>query len=150
MQLRRAKRVISALTAIVMIVPVLRARDASCFCTSCDSDAGCCRAKSCCDSNDIATKPCGCLPIEDVATSGAGAANDFAVPQGCQCVSSASKEIAPITRAVQVDRHDWIALEPKATTLALHDGLSVRNVDLANIFASSGPPLRILYCSWLE
>lgn len=149
MQLRKTKRVISALMAIVMIVPALGARDASCFCSSCDSDSSCCSAKSCCDSESSTSKPCRCCPADDVSTQFTRA-SEAVVPQGCQCISSAPTEVAPITRMVQLDHEDWVAVLPEQTTIALHDGPAVRDVELANLFATSRPPLRILYCSWLE
>ena len=152
MRFRRTKRALSALMAMLLIVSAVGARNASCLCASCGTGSSCCSAKSCCDQKSSPDPSCGCCPeMDDRAATGSPAASAPAAPKDCQCsISSAPNYVAPITRSVSSERTDLAAIVSASPSSALQDGPTVRNVEFANLFAASGPPFRMLYCSWLE
>ncbi len=151
MQFRRTKRALSALMAMLLIVSAVGARDASCLCANCGTDSNSCSAKSCCDQTSSPNPSCGCCPDQNRAATGEPVASTPTTPHGCQCdVSPAPHYVVPVIRSVSSERTDWLTLASTSPSIALQDGPTVRNVEFAKLFAASGPPFRILYCSWLE
>lgn len=153
MRFQRTKRAISTLMAMILIVASMGARDSSCLCIACGTDTSCCKptAKTCCGSEKPAT--CGCCAKvagrADTSSSAEHAANPSA-PQGCECISSSTTNIVPLTRPVVVERQDAVAFLPEVSELTSNRGSSFQDVKAANLAADSHPPLRILYCSWIE